>query len=148
MRWLSVAVICVATGAAIAGAASDVQYLDASVVTEAFRKGAPLIEVPAYKIHASRRVAPGQAEVHMKDTDIIHVLEGSAEIVTGGRVVGGTPTGPDEIRGSAIEGGAARSLKPGDVMVVPDGVPHWFRDVTGPLLYYVVKVPTGGGGAQ
>ena len=48
--------------------------------------------------------------------------------------------GPGEYRGSAIQGGTSQLLRPGDVMVVPQGVPHWFTAVTGPLLYYVVKV--------
>lgn len=151
MRWLIVALIILTaafTVAARASSVSEVRHLDAAVVTEAFREGAPLIEVPGYKIHASRRVAPGQAEVHLRDTDIIHVLEGSAELVTGGLVLGGASTGDDEIRGRAIEGGTPRTLEPGDVIVVPDGVPHWFRRVTGPFLYYVVKVPTGDGGGR
>ena len=33
-----------------------------------------------------------------------------------------------------------REIKPGDVVVVPAGTPHWFQAVRGPVLYYVVKV--------
>lgn len=124
----------------------DVRYLDAKQVADAFDRGVPLIEVPGYKIHASRRVEPGKAEVHLTDTDIVHVLQGTAVVVTGGEVVGGKTTAPREIRGDSIRGGDVRELKPGDVMVIPDGVPHWFRQVDGPFLYYVVKVPTGDGG--
>jgi len=147
-----IAVLAVATLAAAgstgarAGSDDEVVYLDAKQVVEAFERGAPLIETPDYKIHASRRVEPGQAEVHLADTDIIHVLQGNAVVVTGGEVVGGKATAPKEIRGDSIEGGDARELGPGDVMVIPDGVPHWFRRVDGPFLYYVVKVPTGDGG--
>jgi mannose-6-phosphate isomerase-like protein (cupin superfamily) len=32
----------------------------------------------------------------------------------------------------------------GDVVVVPNGTPHWFKQVNGPLLYYVVKVRQNG----
>jgi glc operon protein GlcG len=46
----------------------------------------------------------------------------------------------DEIRGTAIDGGTTRHLAKGDVVVVPNGLPHWFKLVDGPLLYYVVKV--------
>ena len=28
----------------------------------------------------------------------------------------------------------------GDVLVIPDGVPHQFVDVTAPFLYFVTKV--------
>jgi glc operon protein GlcG len=122
-----------------------VTYLAHDQVTAAFAKGAPLIEVTDYKIHASRRESvPGLAEIHTRDTDIIYVLEGSATLVTGGRAVEAKPTGPEELRGSAIEGGETREIVPGDVVVVPNGTPHWFKQVTGPLLYYVVKVRQAG----
>jgi len=54
--------------------------------------------------------------------------------------VDGRPTAEDEIRGASIENGTTRHLAEGDVMVVPNGVPHWFSEVSAPLLYYVVKV--------
>ncbi len=120
-----------------------VTYFPAADVSTAFARGVPLLEVPGYKIHASRRAAAGQAEVHERDTDIIYVLEGSATFVTGGSVVDGKTTTPDELRGAAITGGETRRLVKGDVMVVPQGTPHWFQEVRGPFLYYVVKV-TGG----
>ncbi len=125
-------------GAALAGPA--VTYMDAAKVKAAFAKGAPLVEVSGYKVHASRRDAAGMAEVHARDTDIVYVLEGSATLVTGGRVEGGKETAPDEIRGASIQGGDSRKLSPGDVIIVPNGTPHWFKEVKGPLLYYVVKV--------
>jgi glc operon protein GlcG len=28
----------------------------------------------------------------------------------------------------------------GDVVVIPNGVPHWFKEVEAPFLYYVIKV--------
>jgi len=131
--------------AAVAAAAFDsgrtITYLEAKDVHAAFAVGRPLTETADYKVHASRRETAGQAEVHEKDTDLIHVLSGKATFVTGGKVIDPKPTGPGEIRGAAIEGGETRALEPGDVVVVPHGVPHWFREVQGPLTYYVVKVP-------
>lgn len=118
----------------------EVLSLDPSTVATAFSRGAPLFEGPAYKIHASRRTEPGQAEIHTRDTDVIYVLEGRATLVTGGEVVDGRTIAPEEIRGASIRGGNARTLTKGAVLAVPAGTPHWFRDVTGPFLYYVVKV--------
>jgi len=118
-----------------------VTYLKSDQVQAAFAKGSPLIEVEDYKIHASRRASePGLAEIHTRDTDIIYVLQGSATLVTGGKAVAAKGTGPEELRGSEIEGGEAREITVGDVVVVPNGTPHWFKKVNGPLLYYVVKV--------
>jgi glc operon protein GlcG len=117
----------------------DVAYLKDLQVTQAFARGMPLLETSDYKIHASRREEAGQAEVHSRDTDIIYVLEGSVTFVTGGTIVEPRSTGPDEIRGARLEGGTARALNKGDVIVVPAGVPHWFSQVDEAFLYYVVK---------
>ena len=126
--------------AARAGGEPAVTYIESAQVSAAFARGAPLLEVPEYKVHASRREKPGMAEVHVRDTDIIYVLEGTSTLVTGGTVVGGKTTAPDEIRGDSIQGGESRKLAKGDVLVVPNGVPHWFQSVSAPFLYYVVKV--------
>jgi len=67
-------------------------------------------------------------------------LNGSATIVTGGTMVDGKQIADDEIRGREITCGETRQLVPGDVMIIPNGVPHWFKEVKAPFLYYVVKV--------
>lgn len=119
-----------------------VEYFPSDHVREAFAKGAVLFNGDGvnYMVHASRREKPGQGEVHTRDTDIIYVLDGSTTFVTGGALVNGKPTAPDEIRGSAIDGGESRRLAKGDVVIVPNGTPHWFKEVAEPVLYYVVKV--------
>ncbi len=119
---------------------APVTYLEEPKVTGAFRKGAPLIETGGYKVHASHRDAPGQVEVHTRDTDIIYVVQGTARLVTGGTVKDPREIAPEEIRGARIEAGEARSLRPGDVVVVPNGTPHWFEQVPGAFEYFVVKV--------
>ncbi len=116
-----------------------VTYIQKEAVSAAFQKGAPLLETPGFKVHASHRDGPGMAEVHEKDTDILYVLKGSATLVTGGKLVDGKVTATDEVRGTRIEGGETRQLAPGDVIVVPAGTPHWFQAVPGAFDYYVVK---------
>ena len=124
------------------GSGSAVIYYRAENVATSFAKGAVLHQEPGenYMIHTSRRVAPGMAEIHAKDTDLIYVLAGSATFVTGGRAIDGKTTAPGEIRGTSIEGGETRVLSKGDVIIVPNGTPHWFKEVQGPLLYYTIKV--------
>jgi glc operon protein GlcG len=119
-----------------------VTFFDHRQVAAAFAKGAVLLDGTGrnYMVHASRREEAGQAEVHALDTDVIYVLGGGATFVTGGKVVGGKESEPGEVRGAAIEGGDVRRLAKGDVITVPSGTPHWFREISGPLTYYVVKV--------
>jgi glc operon protein GlcG len=130
---------------ALAGtpSASAVMYFDKERVATGFAKGAVLVDGANgrnYMVHASHREKAGLAEVHSLDADIIYVLEGSATFVTGGTVVDGKTVEPNEIRGSSIEGGETHRITKGDVIVVPAGTPHWFKEVPGPINYYVVKV--------
>jgi mannose-6-phosphate isomerase-like protein (cupin superfamily) len=136
------AILAAGTAQAQAPAAGSdgVMLIPGADTRAGFAKGTPLYEGPAYKIHASRRDGPGTAEIHGKDTDIFYILEGTATLVTGGTAVDARTTGPDEIRAPRLEGGTVRQLAKGDIVVVPSGVTHWFRDVQGPFLYYTVKV--------
>ena len=127
------------TSAAATTMPAEVTYLDGARVAAAFARGMPLLEVDGYKVHASRRDGPGLAEIHDTETDVVYVLDGAATLVTGGTVVDGKRTEPGQIRGAAIEGGQSRRIGRGDVVVIPNGTPHLFKDVQAPLLYFVVK---------
>src|ERR1043166_1941226 len=121
---------------------SSVLFFDAEQVNASFSTGAALLDEKDrhYMVHTSRRDKPGLAEIHALDTDIIYVLEGKATIVTGGTAVGAKEIAPDEIRGSRIEGGVTRQLTKGEVIIVPNNTPHWFKEVNGQFLYYTIKV--------
>lgn len=135
---------------AIAGAAAlgdpksaAVSFYDSKSVSDAFDKGAVLFDGAGgenYMVHASRRDKAGQSEVHTLDTDVIYVLDGTATFVTGGKSVDPKMVAPNEFRGSMIDGGETRQLKKGDVIIVPKGTPHWFKQIDGVFKYYVVKV--------
>jgi beta-galactosidase beta subunit len=137
---LLVVAVALCTGFAIPSASSPVTYIPADQVAAAFAKGAVLVNHGNYMVHASRRDAEGQVEVHTKDADIIYMLEGTTTFVTGGEIVGAKATALDEVRGTDVRGGETRTLAKGDVIVVPKGTPHWFKGISGPVLYYVVKV--------
>ena len=119
--------------------ATTATFIDSKNVSAAFAKGMPLLETAGYKVHASRRVEPGQAEIHTLDTDVIYVVEGSATLVTGGKVPDAKPIAPNELRGSKIEGGQEHHIGKGDVVIIPNGLPHQFSAVTGELHYFVCK---------
>ena len=93
-----------------------------------------------YTIITSRRDSAGMIEVHEKDSDLIYVIKGSATFISGGTLLDGKKVAENEIQGSQLNGGAAQRLLAGDVIVVPAGTPHWFKEVQAPLLYYTVKV--------
>jgi glc operon protein GlcG len=127
-----------------AAAAAAIRHVPRATVEQGYREDANLVQGEAYRVNASRRDGPGEAEVHFGETDIFYVREGAATFVTGGRVVEPRNLSPSEIRGRAIEGGEERRLEAGDVITIPNGVPHWFKSVEAPFTYYVVKSVNGG----
>ena len=131
------------SGDGMSASGLPVSFFPKKDVDEGFAKGSVLFDGSGgrnYMVHASRREGPGMVEVHTKDTDILYVLKGSATVVTGGTMVEGKNIAADEIRGKELNGGETRKLVPGDAMIIPNGVPHWFKEVDAPFLYYVVKV--------
>jgi mannose-6-phosphate isomerase-like protein (cupin superfamily) len=93
---------------------------------------------------------PGVVAVHFKVTEIYHVTDGAATLVTGGTMVDAKPRPADAISvrledgpgasGTSIQGGTSRRIKAGDVVVIPAGVPHWFSAIEGSITYVVVRV--------
>ena len=133
---------------AITNGVLPVTYIESRTVAAAFDKGAVLVgedehmmhAARNYMVHASHRDAAGMVEIHELDTDIIYVLKGTATLVTGGTPIENKMIAPHEIRGATVQNGETRHLVPGDVMIIPNGVPHWFQEVSAPFDYYVVKV--------
>ena len=119
---------------------SGVIHLDHEKVAAVFAKGGTLLATNNFKVMALRRDTPGEVEVHDADTDIFYILDGSATFVTGGKISESRIAAPGETRAKNLTGGEERRLSKGDVIVVPNRVPHWFKAVSGPFLYYVVKV--------
>jgi mannose-6-phosphate isomerase-like protein (cupin superfamily) len=140
---LLLAIITVSTSAVLlvaADGAPGVIYVDHDKVAAALSKGGPLVSAPDLLVSGSHRDKAGQVELHERETDVIYVVDGAATFVTGGRMVGGKTTKPGQLLGSDIEGGQTNHLSKGDVIVVPAGTPHWFKEVPQSVSYYVVKV--------
>ena len=129
-------------GAAAVAAASNghARYFPAGEVTRKFEQGGLLLDTDRYKIDAGRRAAPGEVEYHERVVDVMHVVRGTATVVTGGEMIEPRDVGPGEVRARGLEGGEEHTLSEGDVLAIPNGVPHQFTDVSDPFLYFVVKV--------
>ncbi len=121
-------------------AAADVTYVDHAKVAAALSKGGSLVTAPDLLVSGSHRDKAGQVEQHENETDVIYVVDGASTFVTGGTMVGGKVTKPGQSVGSDIQGGQTHHLTKGDVIVVPAGTPHWFKEVPQSINYYVVKV--------
>ena len=121
--------------------APQVTYVDAEKLAGLMAKGGALANGPDFTASLARRTAAGQVEIHAKETDIFYIVDGTATFVTGGTMVGGKETRPNQLLGTDIQGGQTHQLKKGDFISIPAGVPHWFKDVpSSGVTYYMVKV--------
>jgi len=122
------------------GSANGATFFGERAVSAKFATGGLLLDAGAYKLDAGRREAPGEVEYHAHTVDVMHVVEGSATVLTGGEMVGVRSAGDGELRAESVAGGHPHELSAGDVLAVPAGVPHQFTRVSSPFLYFVVKV--------
>jgi glc operon protein GlcG len=122
------------------GSANGAAFFEEDAVRAKFATGGLLLDAGAYKLDAGRREAPGEVEYHAHTVDVMHVVEGTAKVVTGGEMVGVRSAGDGELRADSVTGGEPHELSAGDVLAVPAGVPHQFTRVSDPFLYFVVKV--------
>jgi len=86
---------------------------------------------------------PGKPAVHPDQAEYAIVLEGAGTLVSGGTMPDREVRNPTLVEGSRIEGGTTRTLAPGDVILVPAGVPHWFGITGERLVLLGIKLPKG-----
>ncbi|MGD0438785.1 MAG: hypothetical protein ABSB86_20165 [Bryobacteraceae bacterium] len=98
------------------------------------------------------RRMPGKqgAIMHDQMTEVYHILAGSGVLVTGraledpkpldpnGRVVKEL-AGPSE-SGPSIREGHSQRFGPGDTVIIPAGVAHWFSSLDSTVDYLVVRI--------
>jgi glc operon protein GlcG len=122
------------------GHANGAAFFSNTDVSMKFQTGGLLLDTPRYKLDAGRRSTPGEVEFHERVVDVMHVVEGRATVITGGEMVDAHEVAPGELRAVSVTGGTEHELGTGDVLAIPNGVPHQFVDVSDPFLYFVVKV--------
>ena len=141
MRYLvSILVLSAFAMITVAAQQPSVTYVPAEKVAAALKEGTRIAAGSDYIALGAKRTGPGQVEVHEKETDTFYVIDGAATFVTGGKMIGGKISRPNQWLGTSIEGGQTHHLKKGDFIEVPAGTPHWFKEVPTSINYYVIKV--------
>ncbi|HWF11187.1 MAG TPA: cupin domain-containing protein [Bryobacteraceae bacterium] len=138
--WVGSAALLVVAGMMTgADVTAPVTYLGHDKAADVLVKGGAIAKADDYTVSGARRDKAGQVEVHEKETDIFYVTDGEATFVTGGTMIGGKLSRPGQWLGSEIQGGETHHLTKGDVIVIPAGTPHWFREVPKSMSYLLVK---------
>ena len=123
-------------------------YANHEQVAAALAKGGQLIDNPntpaAINVAGFHRDKAGVVELNAKQTSVFYVSDGEATVIAGGtRVKAKNAAANNQYD---IEGGKTFHLTKGDVMVIPAGSPHWFKEVPKSISYHTVKVTTPVGG--
>jgi glc operon protein GlcG len=87
-----------------------------------------------YRINIVRRGKAAGAIAHRPGTEVHHIIDGAGTLVTGGTIV--RPAGGGM---AVIQGGESRHVVKGDVILIPENTPHWYKDVDGSITYLEVR---------
>ena len=103
-----------------------------------------ILTLAPYGVNLEYRTAVGPAAVHEKEAEMFYVLDGSATLVTGGKLANEKRTNAENLTGTGIEGGKSQAVAKGDVIMVPENMPHWFSAIDGTIVLMSVHVPRSG----
>jgi mannose-6-phosphate isomerase-like protein (cupin superfamily) len=103
-------------------------------------------------VHRGKLAAPAPDSVAEHDlvSEVYHIIEGSATLVTGPDLVGmkRRPADLETVRlfngpgnnSASIRNGVTHELKAGDVIVIPAGTGHWFTKIDDHITYLMVRI--------
>ena len=136
-----VSMTAVVTLVTAAGFPNRVHYINHEKVTAAMVKGERIIEDEGLIVIANRGKQRG-SEMHGKTNHVFIIVDGEADFVTGGTMIDPKLIAPGQTRGTGIEGGVTHRLSKGDVITIPAGTPHQWKDTskTGSVGYYAVNI--------
>jgi len=87
---------------------------------------------------------------HSQVGEVYYMMEGTGTLVTGGTMPGAKPmaatadvvkilVGPST-SSERVQAGQSRKIGPGDVIIIPPGVPHQWLTIDTPMKYVVVRI--------
>jgi mannose-6-phosphate isomerase-like protein (cupin superfamily) len=100
-----------------------------------------ILQLAPYGANLEYRGAVGPAAIHEKEAEMFYVIDGSATLMTGGKLVKESRTNPENLTGTGIEGGNSQEVSKGDFVIVPENTPHWFSKINGTIVLMSIHVP-------
>jgi len=100
-----------------------------------------LIQLAPYNVSLEYRASVGNAAVHETEAELFYVIDGSATLVTGGKLTNENRTNAENLTGTGIEGGTPRRVAKGDFVMVPERTPHWFSAIDGTVVLMSLHLP-------
>jgi len=93
-----------------------------------------MVNTDDYRINMIHRTEAAGAIVHEVGNEIHYITSGSGTLVTGGVAVR-----PADGGRASVEGGESRRVSVGDLILIPEGTPHWYSAVEDHVTYLEVR---------
>ncbi len=100
-----------------------------------------ILQLAPYNANLEYRASVGPAAIHEKEAEVFYVIDGTATMVTGGKLANEKRTNPENLSGTGIEGGESRDVAKGDFIIVAEGTAHWFSKIDSTLVLMTLHVP-------
>ena len=102
----------------------------------------PILSLAPYRAQLEYRPGTARAALHEKDAELMIVLQGAGNIVTGGKLVDEKRNNANNLSGSSITGGNSQAVGVGDMLIVPANTPHQVIPTGGaPIVLMTLHVP-------
>jgi mannose-6-phosphate isomerase-like protein (cupin superfamily) len=101
----------------------------------------PILQLAPYNVSLEYRAAVANAAVHEREAELFYVIDGSATLVTGGKLMEEKRTNAENLSGSGIAGGNSQRVTKGDFIMVPENTPHWFSAIDGTVVLMSLHLP-------
>ena len=93
-----------------------------------------ILALAPYRAALEYRAGLAPAQVHEKDAELMVVVDGAGMITTGGTLVDEKRSNAANLSGSGIAGGTVQALQKGDILIVPEKVPHQTKPAEGQVI--------------
>jgi mannose-6-phosphate isomerase-like protein (cupin superfamily) len=102
----------------------------------------PILSLAPYRAQLEYRPGPAPAALHEKDAELMVVLDGSGDIVTGGTIVDEKRVNANNRSGPSIANGESHPVVKGDMIFIPANTPHQVTPAGGaPIVLMTMHVP-------
>ena len=102
----------------------------------------PILLLAPYRAQLEYRPVGGPAAVHEKDAELMVVLQGTGNIVTGGKLVDEKRVNANNLSGPSIADGEPHAVVKGDMILIPPNTPHQVSPTGGaPIVLMTMHVP-------
>jgi mannose-6-phosphate isomerase-like protein (cupin superfamily) len=102
----------------------------------------PILLLAPYRAQLEYRPVNAPAALHEKDAELMVVLQGTGDIVTGGTLVDEKRVNANNLTGTSISGGTSHQVVKGDMILIPANSPHQVTPSGGaPIVLMTMHVP-------